>query len=36
MLVLLVLVRVTGCRLDGDRLTDGAAKEQLLSAIEKA
>ena len=36
MYLLLVLVRVTGCRLDGERLPDGAAKERLLSAIEKA
>jgi hypothetical protein len=36
MCVLLVLVRVTGCRLDGERLPVGAAKERLLRAIEKA
>ena len=36
MCLLLVLVRVTGCRLDGERLPDGAAKRRLLHAIEKA
>ena len=36
MCLLLVLVRVTNCRLDGERLPDGAAKERLLRAIEKA
>jgi len=36
MSLVLVLVRVTGCRLDGERLPDGAAKERLLSAIAKA
>ena len=34
--LLLVLIRVTGCRLEGERLPDGAAKGQLLSAIGKA
>lgn len=36
MCLLLVLVRVTGCRLDGERLPDGVAKEQVLQAIGKA
>jgi putative transposase len=36
MCLLLVLLRVTGCRLEGERLPDGAAKGQLLEAIEKA
>ncbi len=30
MCLLLVLVRVTGCRLEGERLPDGAAKRRLL------
>ena len=34
MCLLLVLVRVTGCRLDKERLPDGVAKERLLNAIE--
>jgi transposase InsO family protein len=36
MCLLLVLVRITGCRLDGERLPDGMAKRQLLQAIGKA
>ena len=36
MCLLLVLIRVTGCRLEGERLPDGAAKGQLLEAIGKA
>jgi len=36
MCLLLVLIRVTGCRLEGERLPDGAAKRRLLEAIDKA
>jgi len=36
MCLLLVLIRVTGCRLEGERLPDGAAKGRLLEAIGKA
>ncbi len=36
MRLLLVLVRVTGCRLKGDRLPDGKAKAELLGAIKVA
>lgn len=36
MCLLLVLVRAAGCRLDGERLPDGAAKRRLLHAIDKA
>jgi hypothetical protein len=36
MRLLLTLVRVTGCRLDGERLPDGAEKMKLLTAIGKA
>jgi hypothetical protein len=32
----LVLIRVTGCRLEGEWLSDGAAKGRLLEAIGKA
>ena len=34
--LLLALVRATGCRLEGERLPDGAAKGQMLKAIGKA
>ena len=33
MRLLLVLVRVSGCRLTGDRLPDGKAKAEVLAAI---
>jgi len=36
MCLLLAVVRVTGCRLDGERLPDGAAKGHILKAIGKA
>jgi transposase InsO family protein len=36
MCLLFVLIRVTGCRLEGERLPDGAAKGQLLEAVGKA
>jgi hypothetical protein len=34
--LLSALVRVTGCRLDGERLPDGGAKARILNAIDKA
>ncbi len=36
MCLLLALGRMTGCRLEGERLPDGAAKEQMLKSIGKA
>jgi hypothetical protein len=36
MCLLSVLIRVAGCRLDGERLPDGAAKSKFLEAIGKA
>jgi hypothetical protein len=36
MRLLVVLVRVTGCRLEGERLPDGVAKGQMLKAIGRA
>ena len=34
--LLLVLVRISGCRLKGDRLPDGKAKADILRAVEVA
>ena len=36
MCLLLVLIRVIGCHLEGERLPDGAAKSKILAAIGKA
>lgn len=36
MCLLLVMMRVTGCRLEGERLPNGAAKGQPLVALDKA
>ena len=36
MCLLVVLIRVAGCRLDGERLPDGAAKSKIMTAIGKA